>query len=120
MRKVSGARSPAGQILAALGINRVELLLDQLHGCTDLQREPASRRRHDAHIGTLLIEPLAQQDQARFEVVLDRRQSERCIEAQLAVRELRAPFALEIAEEFPEDAAGNVADEVLAVDEDAI
>ena len=62
----------------------------------------------------------AEEDQSAFQVVLDRRKAEARVHAQLAVGEFRSTVALPVAEELPEDAAGNVADQVFTIDENAI
>src|SRR3954452_230130 len=114
------ARTPALRPLRSYRARTASLSLHQLHRRSHLQREASARGRDHAYVGTFFVETAAQEDQAAFEIVLDRGKSERGIEAQLAVGELRSPLALPIAEELPEDAARNVADQIFAVDENAI
>ena len=65
-------------------------------------------------------QPAAQQQQARLEVVLPLRQIQRLVEPQLAVRELHAPFSVAPAQQLPQDFRGQAADQVLAVDQNAL
>jgi hypothetical protein len=58
--------------------------LYHLHGSVDLESESSSADGHDADVGALFGEAAAQEDQAALEVVLDRRQAEGGVEAQLA------------------------------------
>src|SRR5690606_24005993 len=65
-------------------------------------------------------EPAAQQQEAAFEVVLPRRQVQGLVEAQFAVGELRPPGIARRAEQFPQNLRRQPANEVLAVDEEAL
>src|SRR5262249_43717632 len=58
-------------------------------------------------------------DEAALEVAPERGEGELRIEAQLAVRELRAAGLLVRLEKGPQDPAGDVPDDIVAVDEDA-
>ena len=95
-------------------------LLDEDHVRPELQREAAARFRDNPQVGALLLETPAQQQEAALEVVLPLRQVQRLVEPQLAVRELDAARRLRARQELPEDLRRQAADQVLAVDEDAL
>src|SRR5688572_8972050 len=113
-------RAPRGRSRRHRGTARSTSSLDQIELRVDDQREPPPPGRFDQHVRRFLAEPRAQEDQAALEVVLNLRQSQRAIEAQLAIRERRAPGTLPLAEQLPEDARGNIADQILAVEEDGV
>src|SRR5512146_720116 len=75
---------------------------------------------YEPELRALLLEPPAQQHQPAFEVVAQTGQAEPGVESELAVGEFGAT-ALDVgAQELPQNAAGQVADQVLVFDEDAV
>src|SRR5262249_5229793 len=66
------------------------------------------------------LEPPAQQDQSRLEVVLDVGEVQKRIEADLLVRNLDPLLLRERLEQTPEHASGDALDHVLVADEDAV
>jgi hypothetical protein len=62
---------------------------------------------------------MAQEDQAVFEVVLDRRQAERGVHAHLTIGEVGAVRLPGLAEHFPQNAC-RIPDQILVADEDRI
>ena len=67
------------------------LHLHQLQRPPDVEPEAPPRHFLDAEVVAALLEPLAEEDQACFQVVLDVRQVERRVEPDLAVAELDRP-----------------------------
>src|SRR5688500_8057119 len=90
------------------------------HRAPELEAEATAARRDDLELGTAFGETLLQQDESALEVRAERRQPETLIEPELTIGELAAPGIDRRFEELPEDAAGDVANEVVAVDEHAV
>src|SRR5262245_49815077 len=96
------------------------LAFDQLERRFGLQREPSAPRRHDLEVGALLLKPVAQEDEAAFEVVLHGGQAERRVHTHLTVGELGTAGPPRLAEHLPQDSRGYIPDQVLVVHEDRI
>ena len=93
--------------------------LDQRQGPSDVQVEATTRRLLDAQVVAALFQSLAEEDEARLQVVLDVGELERGIEPDFLITEVDAPFRLVHLQQPPEDGAGNSFDEVLVVEERA-
>ena len=83
----AGSRAPPVE-------GRGQAARDERQVGAQLEGEAAAGPRHEPDVGALLVEPPAQQEQPPLEVVLELRQLQRLVEAQLAVGELGAALAL--------------------------
>lgn len=82
------------------------------------KRPPAAR--DDPHVRTLLLQAFAKQDQSAFKIVFPLGQAQPGIHPNRPIRELTPPFVVVLPKESPQNAARHIADQVFAVDEDAI
>src|SRR5215472_10608191 len=85
----------------------------------DDQAEGTAAGLLDANGAFPLVETALQQDEPAVEVVAKLGKLERRIEPDLLVREVRASFPVVVAEQRPENTAGDSLDEVVATDERA-
>ncbi len=89
-----------------------------LYTC-DVEAEAAAAGAFDAHRRLALVEAALEQDQPALEVVLEARQSRRRVEPQLPVGEVDPAVGAVLAQQRPQDAAGDALDQVVAVEERA-
>ena len=91
---------------------------DNVDGCFE-GKSPAPTR-YEPYVGTLLFQPLPQQNQSGFKVIFPLGQAQPTIHPQLAIRKLYSLFVLILFQDPPQNATRDVLDQVFTVDEDAI
>src|SRR6266545_1371517 len=74
----------------------------------------------DVDEGTPILEPPAEKDESRLQVVIDLRQLHGSVEPNLLVREIDPVPLGVLTQNPPQDAAGDTLDQVLVVDQDAV
>lgn len=94
--------------------------LDQIHRPREAQFELALGYLLHSDPRAPLLQPASQELQPRLHRILHGRQSRRRIEEELGAGERSAAGGDVFLQELPEDAAGGVANEGAAVDEDAV
>jgi hypothetical protein len=91
------------------------MLVDQLHRARHAKLETAAAGLLHLHRRLPLQQPARQQQQPGFQVVGDIGQADAAVEAQFAVAEGNAPRMVVVAEDGPENRAG---DDSIFLDED--
>src|SRR5262245_3766453 len=94
--------------------------LDEGDRGAQLQAEAAPGSWNQPNIGALLLQPTPEQQQAALEIVLELREVQGLVEAQLAIRELGAAGLAVSGEQFPENLRRQAANQVVAVDHEAL